>query len=123
MPIENVVRPSGESSYGIGRTFGVFLDLILLFFFVRYMDRPMRIFGKLAAIAFCAGGAILACLVVYAYVWNINAVSERSGWFILSMMLLLASVQITLSGILAEILTRVHYSQNNRRVYRVRNEW
>ena len=123
VPIENVVRPSGESSYGIGRTFGVFLDLILLFFFVRYMDRPMRIFGKLAAIAFCAGGAILACLVVYAYVWNINAVSERSGWFILSMMLLLASVQITLSGVLAEILTRVHYSQNNRRVYRVRNEW
>jgi len=123
VPIENVVRPAGISNYGIGRTFGVFLDLILLFFFVRYMDRPMRIFGKLAAIAFGVGGTILAGLIIYAYVCDIHAVSERAGWFILSIMLLLAGVQIMLSGVLAEILARIHYSQGNRRVYRVRNEW
>jgi len=123
IPIENVVRPAGSSNYGLDRTFGVFLDLILLFFFVRYMDRPMRIFGKLAAIAFSVGSAILGVLLAYAYTCNVHAVQERTGWFLLAIMLLLASVQITLSGILAEILTRVHYGQNNRRVYRVRNEW
>ncbi len=123
IPIENVIRPAGESSYGIGRTFGVFLDLILLFFFVRYMDRPMRIFGKLAVLAAAFGGAILAFLVVYAYACDIHAVQEHVGWFLLSIMLLLASVQIVLSGVLAEILARIHYSQGNRRVYRVRNEW
>jgi glycosyltransferase involved in cell wall biosynthesis len=123
IPIKNVVRPAGESSYGIGRTFGVFLDLILLFFFVRYMDRPMRIFGKLAGIVFAIGCGILGSLVIYAYLCDIHAVTERAGWFLLSIMLILAAVQIILSGILAEILARIHYSQGNRRVYRVRNEW
>jgi len=41
----------------------------------------------------------------------------------MSIMLLLASVQIVLTGILAEILVRVHYAQGDRRVYRVRQEW
>jgi len=123
VPIENVVRPAGASSYGIGRTFGVFLDLILLFFFVRYMDRPMRIFGKLGALAAAMGGSILAVLVVYAYACDVHAVQEHVGWFLLAIMLILAAVQITLSGVLAEILARIHYSQGNRRVYRIRNEW
>ena len=34
-------------SYGLGRIIGVFLDLILLYFLVRYLDRPLRAFGKL----------------------------------------------------------------------------
>jgi hypothetical protein len=38
-------------------------------------------------------------------------------------MLLLTSVQITMTGLLAEILVRVHYGIGDRRVYRVREEW
>jgi hypothetical protein len=41
----------------------------------------------------------------------------------MSVMLLLASVQITMTGVLAELLVRVHYGIGDRRVYRVRREW
>ncbi len=123
LPIRNIERPQGKSNYGIGRTFGVFLDLILLYFFVHYMDRPMRAFGKLAAAGFGAGSAILTVLIAQAHIANYPTVREHSGWFLLAVMLLLASLQILIAGILAEILIRVHYAQNDRRVYDVRQEW
>ncbi|MGD0090659.1 MAG: glycosyltransferase family 2 protein [Planctomycetota bacterium] len=123
LPIENIERPKGKSNYGIERTFGVFLDLLLLYFFVKYMDRPMRAFGTLSALSFAAGAGILAVLLGYAFVANVATVREHSGWFLMSIMLLLASVQILLTGILAEILIRIHYAQGDRRVYNVRREW
>lgn len=123
VPIRNIVRPAGRSNYGLSRTLGVSLDLVLLFFLSRYMDRPLRAFGKLAVLAFAAGGAILAWLLVTAWLSGVPTVREHSGWFLMSVMLLLASIQIGLTGILAEILVRVHFGQGDRRVYAVRREW
>jgi len=123
IPIKNIERPKGKSSYGIGRTSGVFLDLILLYFLVRYLDRPMRIFGKIGVLCFAAGISILTALVVYAYSYNVHAVRVHSGWFLVSIMLILVSGQVLLSGIIAEILVRIHYSQENRRIYAIRHEW
>jgi glycosyltransferase involved in cell wall biosynthesis len=121
IPIENIERPAGRGNYGLGRTQGVFLDLIVLFFLSRYLDRPMRAFGGLGLLAFAMGGAILALLLGYSYLYHVPTVREHSGWFVVSVMLLLASVQITLTGLLAEILVRIHYGVGDRRVYRVRH--
>lgn len=123
IPIENVERSAGKSSYGLGRSQGVLLDLLVLLFFTRYLDRPMRAFGALGLISFLAGGGILAYLLAYSFVYHVAAVRERSGWYLMSIMLLLTSVQITMTGLLAEILVRVHYGIGDRRVYRVREEW
>lgn len=121
--IDNVPRPAGRSNYGLGRSRGVFLDLILLLFFHRYLDRPMRAFGTLGLLAFGVGASILAFLLGYAWLYDVPTVRAHSGWFLMSVMMLLASVQIVLTGVLAEILVRIHYAQGDRRVYRVRREW
>ena len=122
IPIENVERPAGRSKYGLGRSQGVLLDLLVLLFLARYLDRPVRFFGALALAGFFAGGGILAFLTAYAYLFDVPTVRLHTGWFLLGFMLLLASVQVMLTGILAEILVRVHYG-GDRRVYRVRQEW
>jgi glycosyltransferase involved in cell wall biosynthesis len=123
IPIQNVERPFGKSNYGLGRTLGVFLDLIVLYFLVRYMDRPMRAFGKLGLAAFALGLAILVTLVVISFVEGYSTVRERSGWFLMSIMFMITSVQLILAGILAEIMVRVHYSHPDQRTYSVRQEW
>jgi dolichol-phosphate mannosyltransferase len=123
IPIENVVRAQGKSNYGLGRSRGVLLDLIVLLFLSRYLDRPMRAFGTLGLLSGILGAGILSFLLGYAYVFNVPTVKLYLGWFLMSIMLLLASVQTVLTGILAEILVRVHYAQGDRRVYRVRQEW
>ncbi len=123
IPIRNIERPHGKSNYGIGRTLGVTLDLILVYFLVHYLDRPLRAFGKLGIVLGAIGAAVLSVLVVYGYTYNVAAVREHSGWFLVSIMLMLSSLQIILVGILAEILIRVHYSTEGHRVYNVRREW
>ena len=55
-------------NYGLGRTHRVFLDLIVLLFLSRYLDRPMRAFGALGLLAFGLGGTILAVLLGYSWV-------------------------------------------------------
>jgi glycosyltransferase involved in cell wall biosynthesis len=122
IPIQNIERPAGRSNYGIGRSQGVFLDLLVLLFLTRFMDRPMRAFGAIGLLGFAAGGGILLTLLVLAYVFDMPTVRERSGWFLMAIMLLLASVQVTLTGLIAELLVRIHYGIGDRRVYRVRRE-
>ena len=123
IPIQNIERPKGKSNYGIGRTLGVFLDLILLYFFVHYMDRPMRAFGKLSLLSFLAGAGIIGVLLGSAYVYEYSAVRDRSGWFLMALVFLISGLQFLLAGILGEILIRIHYAQGDRRVYQIRHEW
>jgi glycosyltransferase involved in cell wall biosynthesis len=123
IPIENIKRQAGRSNYGLGRSQAVFLDLIVLLFLSRFLDRPMRAFGTLGLLAFSVGAFILAVLLGYSWVYSVPTVRMYSGWFLMSVMLLLASVQIIMTGLLAEILVRVHYGVGDRRVYRIRHEW
>jgi glycosyltransferase involved in cell wall biosynthesis len=123
LPIKNIERPAGKSKYGIGRTLGVFLDMFVLYFFVRYIRQPMRAFGKLALASFFSGASIMTYMVVVAYVSGFPMFRERPGWFLLSAMLMLSGVQIITAGILAEMLIRIHFGGGGSTTYRVRQSW
>jgi glycosyltransferase involved in cell wall biosynthesis len=123
VPIQNIERPVGLSNYGLGRTFGVALDIVYLYFATRYLNRPLKAFGKLAAWFFVVGGTIFAVLIIWAYAAGIATVRERSGWFLLSLLLLMAGLQLLLAGILAEIIVRIYYGITGNNGYVVRREW
>tara|TARA_Y100000031_G_C8193871_1_gene372730 strand:+ start:88 stop:900 length:813 start_codon:yes stop_codon:yes gene_type:complete len=123
LPIRNITRKKGKSNYGISRTIGVFLDLFLLFFKVKYIGRPIRLFGKISLFCFALGAIILVSLIIYSYSTGIGAFQQHIGWFMLANILLLASLQLILVGILAEILIRVHFSVGGRKTYHIRREW
>src|SRR6476469_5338533 len=64
VPIRNVPRASGDSHYGIGRTFRVMFDIVTIKFMLKYFTRPMHFFGSLGLasstlgflmLAYCAG--------------------------------------------------------------------
>jgi glycosyltransferase involved in cell wall biosynthesis len=123
IPIRNIPRPAGRSSYGIGRTVGVFLDLMLLFFIVRYLDRPMRAFGKLGLLMGGTGFSILSFMVAYAYVMHVSTIKEHLGWFLLSILLIVTGMQVLIAGLLSELLIRIHFEQHDGGVYRIRKVW
>src|SRR5260370_16520477 len=60
VPIKNIVRPQGESHYGISRTFRVFFDLITIRFLLKYMHLPLHLFGTAgsASLTTCPGPAL-----------------------------------------------------------------
>ena len=49
VPITDLDRKSGKSNYGIGRTFRVFLDLIIVKFLQDYSTRPLQFFGLIGS--------------------------------------------------------------------------
>ncbi|MCA1686264.1 MAG: glycosyltransferase family 2 protein, partial [Planctomycetia bacterium] len=47
MVVNHRARTSGRTKYGLGRTFNVVLDLILIRFFQKYAQRPIHFFGRI----------------------------------------------------------------------------
>jgi glycosyltransferase involved in cell wall biosynthesis len=64
MDVKHHARVHGTSKYGLGRTFKVMSDLMLMLFFQQYMQRPMHLFGPLGIFSFFSGSAILFYLLI-----------------------------------------------------------
>jgi glycosyltransferase involved in cell wall biosynthesis len=123
IPIRNIERPAGASNYGIGRTFGVALDILFLYFSRFYATRPLRVFGKVAVALLVPGLLIAAALLAINVMTGEPTTRTRSGWFLLSALLGLSSLQVLLTGILAEVIARIFYRTGSGESFVVRREW
>lgn len=123
IPIKNIERPVGTSNYGIGRTFGVALDILFLYFSRFYATRPLRVFGKVAVALLLPGLLIAIALLAINLLTGEPTTRTRSGWFLLSALLMLSSLQVLLTGILAEVLARIFYRTGTGESFVVRREW
>jgi glycosyltransferase involved in cell wall biosynthesis len=121
VPIQNIERPVGTSNYGISRTFNVMLDILFLVFYVKYLDRPIRVFGRLALAAVAAAGAITLALGYLSVVYGVPVVRERSGWFLLALVLYVSGVQFLLFGLVSEVIVRLYFYPGQAKPYLVRH--
>jgi glycosyltransferase involved in cell wall biosynthesis len=118
-PVSHHARIHGESKYGISRTFRVVLDLISVFFFMRYRARPGHFFGGVGLVMGAIATAILAWLAFVKF-----ALGENIGTRPLLMVgffCLIAAAQFISMGVLAETLARIDYESGAARLYQVRH--
>ncbi|MEQ9230465.1 MAG: glycosyltransferase, partial [Cyclobacteriaceae bacterium] len=117
MPVKHHARIHGKSKYGLGRTFKVMSDLLLMVFFKKYMQRPMHLFGVAGIITFMVGGAISTYLLIL-------KILGEDIWgrpiLILGITLLLGGIQLITIGIVAELIVRTYYESQNKKTYRVK---
>lgn len=110
-------RIHGVSKYGIGRTFRVISDLLLMVFFRRYLQKPMHLFGTAGVIAFGLGALInlylLALKIMGQDIWG-------KPLLILGVLLVIGGIQFITIGIIVEIMMRTYYESQNKTVYKVR---
>lgn len=121
--IENIVRPHGESNYGLDRTLNVFMDLFFLYFYTRYLDRPIRIFGKIALVMFTLASLIALYLFIIWVSTGIPVVREHSGLFVIGVIFYLASMQLLIGGVITELMARMYFSEGGRTSYKIRKAW
>jgi glycosyltransferase involved in cell wall biosynthesis len=121
--IQNIARPVGRSNYGLGRTVGVFLDILLLYFLRFHFTKPLKVFGKIALLLIVAGALIASSLLAYSSITGISMIRAHGGWFLLSAMAILVGIQTLLAGVLAEILIRVYYRTSGTAGFVIRTEW
>jgi glycosyltransferase involved in cell wall biosynthesis len=119
IPISNPARESGESHYGISRTFRVFFDLLTIRFLLKYMTRPLHFFGGLGSLGVLSGGAIAMWLLVHKLLSGHDVAGEHAPWFIIAAVLLLAGIQLIGVGLLGELQVRHFFAQSQRTPYAV----
>ncbi|MCB0639647.1 MAG: glycosyltransferase, partial [Lewinella sp.] len=117
VPVKHHARRFGHSKYGLGRTFKVVSDLLLMLFFKRYLRRPMHLFGNAGLIMFVAG------LLINAYLLLLKLLGQDiwgKPLMILGLMLLIAGIQFITIGIVVEMQMRTYYEAQDKRPYKIR---
>jgi glycosyltransferase involved in cell wall biosynthesis len=115
--VKHHARIHGKSKYGINRTFKVMVDLMLMLFFKKYMQKPMHLFGVLGLILSLIGAGLNIYLVIL-------KILGQDIWgrplMILGMIALIGGIQLITVGILAEIMMRTYYESQDKKTYRLR---
>jgi glycosyltransferase involved in cell wall biosynthesis len=119
VPIRNIVRPNGESHYGISRTFRVMFDILTIKFLLKYMTRPMHFFGSLGLVGTGCGGAIMAFLAVEKLL-GYEIIMAHGPLLAAGGLLLLGGIMMFSTGLIGEMMMRTYFESQDRRIYAVR---
>jgi len=120
MVVNHHPRTTGEAKYGLERIVKVILDLMTVKFLGSYATKPIYIFGGLGIVS---GIASFFCGLVVLYMKFISAEHlgmNRNPLLLLSAILFIASFQLILMGLLAEMIVRTYHESQNRPIYTVR---
>jgi glycosyltransferase involved in cell wall biosynthesis len=124
-------RTSGSTKYGLGRTFNVVLDLILIRFYQRYAQRPMHFFGRLGLAAIGLSVLCFFAMLYFKYLFPWPFPVDPKHWPpksfvetplpILAVMFFLAGVLSILLGLMADLVMRTYYESQQKTTYLIRN--
>ncbi|MBN2317303.1 MAG: glycosyltransferase family 2 protein [Sedimentisphaerales bacterium] len=115
MVVNHRPRTAGVAKYGLARTWKVVLDLITVSFLGSFSTKPIYVFGGLGLFS-AIGSIILGLIVVYQ---KFNRGTDMSGnpLLILTAVLMIATIQFILMGLLAELLVRTYHESQDRPTY------
>ncbi len=111
-------RTRGKSKYGIGRTYRVLLDLLLMLFFQKFATRPLQFFGLTGGVMLVSGFLIESYLT-YIKIFLNQDIGNRP-LLLLGMLLILSGLLLFGIGLLAELIIRTYYEASGKRIYAVR---
>ncbi len=111
-------RKMGKSKYGIGRTYRVLLDLMLMLFFQKFATRPLQFFGLNGGILFIAGTLIEGYLAAIKLFKGVDIGGRPL--LTLGAILIISGIILSGIGLLAELIIRTYYESSGKRIYSVR---
>lgn len=117
-PVRYRSRSYGRSNYGISRMYRVVLDLLLIKFLTRYMNRPIHFFGGIGSISCLLGvasGGAAVWLKIFA-----ETSFNRTPLPVLTVFFFMVGVQLVIMGVLAEMVMRTYYESQKRAPYEIK---
>jgi len=117
LDVKHHPRIHGVSKYGLGRTFRVVSDLLLMLFMQKYRSKPMHLFGTLGIASFGLGTLINFYLLI------LKLAGESIGQrplLTLGIVLVLAGIQLITTGFVAELIMRTYFESQNKKPYVVK---
>ena len=116
--VNHRARARGKSKYGLDRTLRVALDLMLILFLRKYIQRPLHVFGGMGLMLGVVGAAIWLYLAVVKFGFG-EDIGGRPALFFGGVMVL-AGVILVIQGLLGEVVVRLLHQSHDQPQYRIR---
>jgi glycosyltransferase involved in cell wall biosynthesis len=109
-------RGDGKTKYGSKRLIKGSLDLLFHAFWISFSSRPMHLLGSLSLISTSVGVLLGIHAIFIKYIYDIP-LEPRTPRLILISLLILFGFQLLIFGVLAEMITKLYYT--NEEPYRI----
>lgn len=109
VPVNHRPREYGETKYGARRLIRGTLDLGFHIFWTRFASRPLHFLGGLGLLFISLGGIIGLHAVILKFAFGVP-LTPRLPRLILVIGFILFGTQLMVFGFLAEMVTKLHYS-------------
>ncbi|MGB1091623.1 MAG: glycosyltransferase family 2 protein [Oceanobacter sp.] len=113
--VSHHARTAGTSKYGISRTFRVILDLLSVYFFMRYRTRPGHFFGMIGLTLGGVGSLLLMYLAGIKFIGG-EDIGGRP-LFLIAVLCVIAAAQFLTTGVMSELISRTYYESSKSNHY------
>ena len=117
--VNHRAREFGRSKYGIGRTFRVILDLIVVRFMQGFLVKPMQVFGLAGLISLMGGLAVCVYLSMQKILYQMPLADRPL--LLLGVLLVVVGVQLLSLGLVADLLARTYHESQGKSSYTIRH--
>jgi glycosyltransferase involved in cell wall biosynthesis len=119
VPIQDVPRASGQSHYGLARTFRVLFDILTIRFLLRYFARPLHFFGAIGGTMIALALVLAAWLLWKKLWWREDIFIQNGPMLLFSAVTFLGGMQFLGLGFLGDLFARLYYAPERRNIYNV----
>ena len=120
IPVRHHARIAGKTKYGLSRIPKVILDILVIRFFDKSLDRPIHLFGKFGLFMFFLA-FVLALLALYLKIF-MNTSFILTPLPLLVVFFTMSGLLCIFIGLLAEIQSRIYFESINRPPYLIKQK-
>ncbi len=108
--VDHRARKYGKSKYGWKRFISGWLDLLTVFFLIRYLRRPAHFFGTLGFVSFVLG-FVIGLYITYLRITT-GSIQYHHPLLFLGILLIVVGIQLISTGLLAEMIINARGKQD-----------
>ncbi len=119
--VKHEPRKSGTSSYNWSKMFRGFVDMWQVWFWKKYSDRPLHLFGVGGVFLMVAGSGLLFFLGVLRLLKLISL--SGSIWPLMAAFIFFTGLQLFVFGIILDMMIRTHYANGKEKSYLIKEKF
>jgi glycosyltransferase involved in cell wall biosynthesis len=113
--VKHYERKNGKSFYNWKKMFRGFVDMWQVWFWKKYADRPLHLFGVGGIFLSLAGTGVLCALGILRIFGLITL--SNSIWPLISVLMIIVGVQLFIFGMIIDVMVKTYYSIGNDKGY------
>jgi len=118
--VQHQARKYGETKFGMSRFTNGFLDLLTIWFLIKFGKRPMHLFGLLGSFMFIIGflsAGYIGVIKIYKLYHHVKSILVTNNpWFYIALITMIIGTQLFLAGFIGELILRGKQSENRYQI-------